>query len=147
MAIPANKPLDVVLGSLVDKVNAARTQTATMRSLIAAGDVKADVIVNLMIGMRRAYDGISAISGTSGLNTHASAAYDNQALDIEAEITSVLSALQSAYNWVDNNFPKDGNGYLLKEKINSGVVEQRVFPQASLSGLDTVLAQLQVALG
>ena len=134
--------LDKAVETIQSKAKGVRDTAATIKAQIDAGPVSSDTIINLMRHMRVAYDVMNAAKATPGLNAYAQTEFNSPTLDYVAEVNSALAAMVDTYNWVDNNFPKDVNGYLLKDKIVNGATENRQFTQAQTATLSTQLATL-----
>ena len=139
--------LDSALATIQSKAKTVRDTAATIKAQIDAGPIASDIIINLMRHMRTAHDVMSAAKVMPGLNTYAQNEFNDPLLNYVAEINAALLAMVNTYNWVNTNFPKDVNGYLLKDKIVDGMIENRVFTQAQTAGLSTALATLIAAFG
>lgn len=134
----ASKSFDAIMS----KAAAIKNGAQTVQAQIAAGPISADVVINILRGLKQAYDTFTEHVAQPGLNAYASLVKDDQNLDFVAETNAAKAACLAAFNWIDNNFPKDANGYLLKDKIVAGNIEARTFSSASMSGMNTVLEQL-----
>lgn len=139
--------LDSALETIQQKAKTVRDTAVTIKTQIDAGPVPSDVVINLMRHMRIAHDVMSAAKAMPGLNEYAKNEFNDPLLDYVAEVNTALSAMLACYTWVNTNFPKDASGYLLKDKIVNGVIENRIFTQAQTAGLSTALATLIAAFG
>lgn len=137
--------LDSALETIQAKGKGVRDTAAIIKAQIDAGPIASEIVINLMRHMRTAYDIISAAKVTPGLNAYAQNEFDDPAYDYVAEVNAVLAAMLTTYQWVNTSFPKDVNGYLLKDKLVDGVVVNRVFAQQDTVGLSTALATLIAA--
>jgi hypothetical protein len=133
--INAQQAFDTIMG----KANALRSGLQVQRAILAANGSSADIIFNAMRGVRVTRDLMSANVGTAGLQAYARLQYDNPALDFIAACGELLT-------WVNANFPKDANGYLLKDKIENGEIVARTFTAAAMAGLVTQIDTLIAAL-
>jgi hypothetical protein len=137
--------LDTALKTIQEKAKTVRDQAVLIKSQIDAGPVQSDIVVNLMRNLKVAYDVIDAAKAAPGLNVYARNEFNDQTLDYVAEVDAALAAMLTCYSWVNTNFPKDANGYLLKDKIVNGAIDNRVFAQAQTAGLSTALGTLIAA--
>ena len=137
--------LDTALKTIQEKAKVVRDQAALIKGQIDAGPVQSDIVANLMRNLKVAYDVINTAKATPGLNVYARNEFNDQALDYVAEVDAALAAMLTCYSWVNTNFPKDASGYLLKDKIVNGAIENRVFAQSATAGLSTALGTLIAA--
>ena len=137
--------LDTALKTIQEKAKVVRDQAALIKGQIDAGPVQSDIVVNLMRNLKVAYDVINTAKATPGLNVYARNEFNDPALDYVAEVDAALAAMLTCYSWVNTNFPKDASGYLLKDKIVNGAIENRVFAQSATAGLSTALGTLIAA--
>ena len=134
--------LDTALDTIQSKAKLVRDTASNIKAQVDAGPIQSDIVVGLMRNMKIQYDIISAAKATPGLNAYARTEFNDPTLDYVAEVDAALAAMATTYNWVNTNFPKDASGYLLKDKIVNGAIENRVFSQAATAGLSTALATL-----
>ncbi len=140
--IKAQQAFDTIMG----KANALRSGLQVQRAILAANGSNADIIFNAMRGVRVTRDLMSANVGTAGLQAYARLQYDNPALDFIANVNGAITACGEVLTWVNANFPKDANGYLLKDKIENGEIVARTFTAAAMAGLVTQIDTLIAAL-
>ena len=133
------------LETIQAKAKTVRDTATTVKAQIDAGPIASDIIINLMRHMRTAHDVMSAAKVMPGLNEYAKNEFNDPLINYVAEIDAALSAMLACYAWVNTNFPKDAGGYLLKDKIVNGVIENRIFTQAQTAGLSTALGTLIAA--
>lgn len=137
--------LDTALKNIQAKASSVRGQAEGLKAKIDSGPVAADEILNMMRQFRIAYDLLQTAKSVPGLNAYAQTEFNDPVLDYVAAVTAVQNAMVDCYNWVNTNFPKDVEGYLLKDKIVDGLIENRQFTQADTVGLSTQLATLIAA--
>lgn len=123
---------------IIGKLKFVKASTQTAISQIDTG-ATADQIISMMRGLKTSLDIINAAKSAPGLAQYAKDQYWDAAFDIAAEINASVSAMNTAVLWIETNMPKDANGYLLKDRIVNGNIENRVFTPAQLAGLKTQL--------
>lgn len=123
------------------KARVLRDNVQKWKTLADAG-CTGDIIINSMQGIKAIRDILSSLVNVAGLNAAAQEEYDDPTLDFAAELNAVIAACDNCLSWVNSNYPKDVNGYLLDRKIVGGQVEFRAFSAAALSGLSAELATL-----
>lgn len=136
--------LDAAVKNTQSKAKTVKDAATTIKARIDSGPIPSDEVVNIMRHLKTAYDAFAEAKAVPGLNAYAKTEFNDQALDYVAEVEAVMAACLDCYQWVDSNFPKNA-GYLLKDKIVAGVVENRVFTQAQTAGLSTALGTLIAA--
>lgn len=124
--------------NIFSKLRIVKNQTQATVARIDAG-ATADEVINIMRGLQTSYDIINTAKTTPGLAQYAKDQLGDAALDIAAEVNATLAAMASAVTWITNNFPKDANGYILKDKILNGALDVRAFTPAQMAGLKTQL--------
>lgn len=82
---------------------------------------------------------ITALAAVSGMQQYCKDQKNNQAFDLAAEITAINNAIDTTTTWITNNFPKDGNGFILNHQFTATDVTSRQFSSGSLAGLRTNL--------
>ncbi len=147
MALPVREyVLDTGLQAALGKAKAIRSVVQTAKTAIDAGpSTSADQIMNLMNGIKTSRDIFTQVAALPGLLAYARNEYADATLDMPAELTAVATACDNCLSWIATNFPKDANGWLLKDKIVNGVIEPRTFTPAALSGFSTQLGSLLAA--
>ena len=71
---------------------------------------------------------------------------DDTGLDIVAEYTARLAAIDDARDEITTNCPKDASGYLLERQFSSTGFTQRIFTPAQTVGLKTALQASSAAV-
>jgi hypothetical protein len=89
----------------------------------------------------------AASASVTGLGQYAKDQFGNQALDIVAEFNAMTSAVDACGTWINSNVPKDGSGYLLKDKLTVSGVDVRTFTSAATAGLRTQIDSLLATIG
>jgi hypothetical protein len=135
-----------LLGSAVDKAmercRILRDTVSVFKSQIDSGSKGSDEVLNLMRGIKIARDQLSAYAAAPGIDVQAREQYNDPALNFSTELTAIVTACDNCLSWVSANFPKDANGWLLKDKIVDGAIDNRVFTQAQLVTFSTTLGTL-----
>lgn len=108
---------------------------------MAAGDVSADRILLRVYGeLTGAHTQLTAAKNAPGIAQYAKDQKADQVLDVVAEFNALLSAIQSAIDWVITNFPAAG-GYVQARTLTAGdpIPQQRQFSPAQTADLRTAL--------
>lgn len=137
--------LDVAVKNIQSKGRTVKDAAVMIKAKIDAGPIPSDEVVNIMRHLKMAHDAFAEAKAAPGLNAYAITEFNDPLLDYVAETEAVMAACVTCFNWVNTNFPKDANGYLLKDKIVNGVIENRIFTQAQTAGLSTALGTLIAA--
>jgi hypothetical protein len=142
MALPIK---DYLAGTAVDQAmrtaRILRDNVIGWKARVDAGTT-ADIVLNSMNGIKQARDQLAQIAATPGLAAYAKTEFNDNALNFVAELNAIVAACDACVSWVATNFPRDANGYLLREKIVNGQLEQRALTGAGLSAYSTQLATL-----
>ena len=109
---------------------------------MAAGNVGSNDILNVYIQLTNLRNALASLSATPGIAAYAQIQKADDQLDIAAEFTAMLNAIDSTTTWVTNNFPKDGNGYLLARTLGPTGPVDRLFTPAQTATFRTVLTVL-----
>lgn len=141
MAYPTNA-LAQVLEDVDRRAMSVKEYATRYRTQMAAGDVLATVIVDLFIRLKSDKAAFVTAASTSGLGVYAQAQKNDQNLNIGNEFTAMNAAIDGVTTWIETNFPKDANGYLLRETWSASGPVDRAFSSANTAGLRTVLATL-----
>lgn len=97
------------------------------------------LIFDLYIRLKQDRQVLSAAASIPGIVDYAKTQKNDANLDIVAEFTTMLGAIDDATLWIENNFPKDGSGYLLAQTLEATGPVDRMFTPASTGGLRVVL--------
>lgn len=84
----------------------------------------------------------TAAAGVSGLAQYAKDQKNSQSLDVVAEFTAMIAAIDTCRSWISTNFPKDGNGFLLSQTLGASGPVDRTFTSAQTVTLKTALTAL-----
>jgi len=148
MAFPSTA--DPLSRALLDVQNTARqlkTYAQSVKDATAAGTVSANLVIEFYLALVAAKAKFSAAASVSGLGQYAKDQFANQALDIVAEFTAMSNAVDACGTWINGNVPKDGSGYLLKDKLTASGVDVRTFSSAATAGLRTQIDLLLATIG
>jgi hypothetical protein len=137
--------LDSALRDIQSKASTVSGLAQHIKNKIDTGPIRSEEIITLMRQFRVAHDALSVAKNVPGLNAYAQQEFNDALLDYKAEVEAVMAQMVLCYQWVDANFPKDANGYLLKDKIVNGLIENREFTQVQTAGLSAQLAILLAA--
>lgn len=141
-AIKAQQAFETIMG----KASVLRGNLQSQRVTLSANGASADVVLNAMRGVKVTRDLMAANVTAPGLQAYARFIYDDPAKDFIAAVNSATTACDALLSWVVANFPKDAEGYLLKDKITNGEIVARTFTAAAMAGLvaqiDTLIAAL-----
>ncbi len=137
--------LDVAVKNIQSKGRTVKDGAVAIKAKIDAGPIPSDEVVNIMRHLKMAHDLFAEAKVAPGLNNYAKTEFNDPLLDYVAEVDAAMAACVTCFNWVNTNFPKDASGYLLKDKIVNGAIENRIFTQAQTAGLSTALGTLIAA--
>lgn len=113
-------------------------QAFNLRSL--AGDVPSGAILDLFRRLRTDRARLAQLSATPGIAAYAQSQKNDGTFDIVAEFTAALNAVDNCTSWIQANFPKDANGFLLSQTLGSDTTSDRLFSTAALAGLRAVVS-------
>lgn len=148
MAFPSTA--DPLSRALLDVQNTARqlkTYAQSVKDATAAGPVSANLVIEFYLTLVAAKAKFAAAAAVTGLAQYAKDQFNNQALDIVAEFNAMVAAVNSCGTWINSNVPKDGSGYLLKDKLTASGVDVRTFSSAATAGLRTQIDSLLATIG
>jgi thiaminase len=132
--------------TIMTKAQTLRSGLQSQRTILAANGSSADVVMNVYRGVKTTRDIMSSSVGTPGLQAYARFVYDDPAKDFVADVNTAIAACTTLGTWIVNNFPKDANGYLLKDTFVNGEIVARTFTAAAMAGLVTQIDTLIAAL-
>ena len=141
--------------SLAVALQQAQSQASSIKricqnnsSAMAAGNVASDFIIALYDNLSGAKTVFQQSAAVTGIAAYAQAQIGDSNLDIVAEFTAMVGAITSAMAWIEANFPKDANGFLLAQTFDgAGGRTQRQFTSTQTVGLRTALAAVVAAIG
>jgi hypothetical protein len=135
-------PLARALLAAQDASRNLKRQAQDLKAASLAGPVSGNAIVEFYTRLVAAKATFDAVAATPGIAAYARDQFDDPALDIVAEFSAMSTQVTACGTWVTNNFPKDGAGYLLKDKLTAAGVDVRTFSTASLAAFRTELDSL-----
>jgi hypothetical protein len=136
MAFPASSTQADALDTIRKTAVRLKSHALSAKDALAAGNRSANDIIGLMVMFQEAVRTWDGVSSTPGLVAYAREQFDDPALDIAAEFTAMRNAALAVTAWVQNNFPKDASGYLLKEQFDDEIgLAVRSFTPAQTLGL------------
>lgn len=120
-----------------------KQSATTLRDSSAAGSVASRAILNFVNLLRDKRVEMAAFAAVPGLAAYAQEQVDDPTLDIAAEYTAMVAAVDATITWVVDNFPKDANGWLLARTLTAqGQLQDRMFTTVALANLRTELDAL-----
>lgn len=130
-----------------DAATKARRGWAFRRPLITTQSQSAAVIFTLLDDLRAQIQTWERVAAVPGMGDFAQAALVESERDIVADFTAMVTAALAARDWIVAAFPKDGDGYLLRETFDaSGARVERQFTPQQLGGLVTVMDALAATI-
>ena len=87
--------------------------TCDQYATLMTGGATADDIFQLHATMTGMIANFNTIAAVPNLATYAQAQEGDDTYNIATEFTAMVTALTTVRNWIEANFPKDGNGNLL----------------------------------
>ena len=147
MTFPVTNSLVIELQNAVEVATRMKAYATEASAAMAVQSVSANQVIELMIDVQDAINVWTTTQSASGIAQYAKDQYDDQNIDIAAEFITMKTAAQNVITWIEGNFPKDGNGYILKDKIVSGGLDVRIFNTAATTGLRASLDALAATIG
>lgn len=128
-----------------DSYNDIRNSAANLKrlatdskNLMAAGNVSANVIRQLLDSFIAGKAKLQAASSVPGIADYAQAQEGDGAYDVQAEFTTMVNACTGVIDWIVTNIPASG-GYVQLEQWSSSGVTVRTFTPAQTANLRTAL--------
>jgi hypothetical protein len=136
--------------SLADAWERARAVAASVKqsaqnlnTLSAGGPISGMSIIRFCGDLADAKDVFTRLAAVPGLGAYAQEQVATPGLDVAAEFTAMVSAIDAVRTWITTNFPKDGGGFLLAVSFDAnGRTVERTFDTATLTGFRAQLAAL-----
>lgn len=141
MSYPTNA-LSRTLGDVDSRAADVKAYCIRYRDQMASGNVAATVIIDLAIRLRSDRVSFATAVNTPGIEAYARTQKNLPTMDVITEFNAMIGALDGAVNWIIANFPKDANGFLLRETWDTNGPVDRLFAPASTVGLRTQLDAL-----
>lgn len=148
MAFPASQlRLSQVLDQIAGTMSNTRSYALSRRAEMLAGNVGADRIIDVWEHLKATKARLQSLGATPGIAAYAQAQYDDDTLDLAAEFTAVIAAVNGVTANVESTFPADGSGWLLAAKFGAGgTLEYRQFTPAQLATLAGLLNDLAATI-
>ena len=118
----------------------------SINNQMAAVNVDADYVINIRQRCLRDKATLQSLASTPGLVQYAKDQKNDQAYDIGAAYTSVVTAIDNLAAGIVSAFPKDGSNYLLERQFSATGVTIREFTPAQTSGLRTLVSAISAAI-
>lgn len=143
MAFPTIDPLAAALLSAQRTAQALKVLATSTSAAMAAGNTSANLSLQMLDALVRGRVALQAARNTPGIQAFAQAQYDSVGLDIAAEFTAMVAALDAARNQITATFPVDGSGFLIQQQFaGDGSLSVRTFTPAQTATLQTLLTAL-----
>lgn len=123
----------------------SRAQQASAAS--SAGTLTGDQALQLSTFLADSKVQLQRDAAVSGIAAYAQSQVGDPALNVAAEFSAMLTALDAVVTWVVANFPKDGTGRLLHQTLTAaGRPVSAPFTAAQTAGLRTALDGLSASI-
>ena len=145
MAFPASTEiLSRVLDQIAQVMLQVKSSAQQIRAASLSGPIGANNVIQYVGDLADHRDRLAALGAAPGLAAYAQEQYNSGSLDIAAEFTATLAAIDATRTWVVTNYPKAPTTNELKEKTfdANGRVVLNTFSTASLAGFRTQLDAL-----
>ena len=137
-------------GSLQQALLQAQNETRRLKqyaesvsSFIASNNVSANQIIEMLSEFKSYRETFLKLKSTPNMVNYAKEQFDDVNYDIITEFQTMNQLLNVAMVWIINNFPKDANGYILKDKFESdGGIAVRSFTPLQLTPLKSLIDNL-----
>ena len=151
MAYPTSRLRAVVARAFTNADSTAvrlRAMAGDLDGKLAAGPVTATVILDdLLAELRSSRATLISSQNTSVILAYAREQFDDNAIDLPAEFTALIAAIDAVITWIVDNFPAGAGGYLERYQIaGNGALTDRSFTSAQTAGLRTQLQALFAAI-
>ena len=134
------------LDNLIRTVGQLKDRLESFKVRSAAQDVTADQVLSLLTDLVNGRELLAAQSVDPGLIAYAKVQMDEPAYDINAEAINLLAELDILISDLIALIPKNGSGYLLKDKIVGNKVVARVFTTAQTLPLRNAINTLLLSI-
>lgn len=101
--------------------------------------VTAAYVLAIYQGLVNAQLSFTDLASAPGLAQYVKDQLGDQAVDIVVEYQAMMAAIENAKTFIINNFPKDGNGFLLEKQFSSQGFASRTFNAVQMADLRTAL--------
>jgi hypothetical protein len=140
MAWP-NVKLDSTYRSIEDAMAGIKRLAQDVRAE-ALGNLPAPRVITLYIALNEWKATINAAAGVTGIVAYVREQKNSPALDVVAEATAVVTAIDGVLGWVSTNYPRDGSGYMLDRQFSGNTTVDRTFASGTTATLRTLLDTL-----
>jgi protein involved in sex pheromone biosynthesis len=124
-----------------------KSRATSLRSQAAAGSIPSVSILNFAGFMANVKDAFNRAASINGMAAYAQEQIGDNTVDIVAEFTAMTAQVSAVIQWVIDNFPKDGSGFLLATTLDAnGREQQRLFTTAQTATFRTALNGLIAAI-
>ena len=118
-----------------------RNEATTASTTMAGSAVSASYALSLLDALRNARTEMQTIAAIPGMAEHATRV--SGVADIAADFNAIAAKVDEVGTWLVTNFPKDLDGYLLREQFAAGGARsERTFAPAATAALRTLLDEL-----
>lgn len=117
-----------------------KSQCVALKASSLAGDIGAYTVLNFLRNMADSRARLAILAAVPGLAAYAQAQLNDNTLNVATEFAGMVNAVDGLRTWIITNFPKDGNGYLLRDQLDAeGRMVERMFSTVAMAGLRTQL--------
>jgi hypothetical protein len=148
MAFPATGDLAYTWTFVRAVAAQVKSRTVDLRTRSAAGPVSRLSVINLTSYLADARATLVNAAATPGIGPYAQAQTNDPQLNIAAEFTAMIAAIDETITWIVANFPQDANGFLALYQWNglTGRMTEASFSSAQLAQLRTRLDALSATI-
>jgi hypothetical protein len=154
VAFPSNSgtavdSLDLAWEQARQRASAVRDAATQARAKSLAGTLDGNDVIHLVAKLGVHKTQFNEYASLPGIGAYAQGQLSDPSLNIGAEFTSMMNAIDGVLSWVGTNFPKDANNWLLFIKfdaVNIGQITYRQFSAGETAGLRTALDTLIAAI-
>lgn len=127
--------------------NVRRNWVDRQRPLFTTQSQKAAAIFEITDDLARYIARWNEIAALPGMGAYARAQFSEPERDIAAEFTAMVAAAQGVIDWTVSAFPKDADGYLLRETFGTGTERHdRTFTPQQLGGFVAAMDALAATI-
>ncbi len=149
MTFPSNSGtrqdnLDVAWNTARATAGNIKTRTTALRTMLNS-NTGSSAILTYATFLADARLILQKVATTPGIAAYAQQQINDGSINIAAEFTAMVSALDAVVSWIVTNFPKDGSGFLLATQFdgaNNGRTTDRQFTTVQTAGLRPALDNL-----
>ena len=135
--------LTIAWGRARQFASSTKRDAQNVRALSVAGTLAASNVLDFATRLADARFEMQKSAAVPGIGEYARSQINDPAINIAAEFTAMVNAIDACIAWVVANFPKDAGGFLLAKTIGAdGRTIDRVFTAGSTATLRTQLDAL-----